>query len=1480
MKSIRQRVAAFLLAVMMTVSGMPIEAFAAETTNSPPEEVESVLRLDNDKNKPLEAEETTNKQPTKPEETSSTTQDQPAIKEDAPEETEELDVSEDKTSEDMDKQDASNDNTTEGDPEGTVTSKDGKTRITHFEVNWVGDSNDTWNVDVSGLQYEVPRKKLEVKWAISGERNYEPGMVKMNITNKVYIGNQTKYFYYPSEIPVPKAKFKEDGSIDYDADYGVADFIYTENDDNTISLINVTPLNPGNHGNYTLTYSEDNTYREPEKDKYNHPLDGNRGRYHFESGSIGKIKSNVSVFLKSNEVIKKNDNDLTIKVTKSPGLQVYKKSIKFMNFPLNDSLAPKNKEDYIYIGYAIYPDALNEFKYNLVIDDIIEDPQELVAYSRVNYHKDGTLYHNHGLHDYYFNYQSFIKANETKRLNLSMDDVNGISGSHYACMILLITKVPKSIAFNGEKHTWNNTVNVTAQTIEKNPQILKGSDSTSISHQEMRFSAPTGNEISVKKGFDHYDHKKNIEKFNNVLAPLINNEEINLDFWRLRGNSKVFGLTYDSKIGNVDDENAYGKKTYKHVISDDYLFLDDNLKNPLTNEDIEITELEFTAFPYQYKKNNDGYKWVWNSKDSSKVLKSIIYGKKSHDGDWIKLAEMDSRGLKYAKFYNGARLTNEAHGHGWIMHMPQGFIRVKVESETNYHGLDANLGVSHKLKPSERVKKYAKTQNDKNGSMRLFNIGTLSVYDHDGNLIGIKGNTKKTPAVETTLELDKKEFGEEMYHDYDSIYLKGGIKTSNIKKETSDNTQNDVKNKRFIIPWSVSVDESFSGIKVKDFKGLQKGVFYDLLPKGANLNEDSLKLISYSNYGIKIDSLNIDSYEVKQNYKNSGRDLLVVKYSGRLNENDLKNRRDYHSISSGLTLKYETFYTWESYKDYGSKLDNYVAFESGNGKIINGEKDVANHGWPSDIRNEMTDLNPEHDNPAFLYSSSSNNVSGNTIASTGLSKHIRAEKDNRYVLETSTKEAGKYSYRLRMASKLGTSTSNIIFYDSLEDYSLLKTDKDYGVKRWKGTLESVDVSQPISKGINPVVYYSTVPNLKIRYPDPKSDTPTDQQENTIDLTDTSIWTTEKPKNLSKVTAIAVDVSKDKNGNSFVLKEEESVSIIVNMKAPWDMKAHRIDPKAKAINEIYANTTVTTNLDNVSKNKIINTAYTAINLEPVETEATIKAKKSYFDKEDKAIELKGDDFEFNLKDSNGKTLQTKTNDKDGNITFDPIKYHSWDVGEHTYTIEEVKGKDNKIDYDKHIETVKVKVDRSEVSEIKASVEYDKDGSNFTNKEKKSASLQLVKLKADEEKFNLEEIKDKDGNLTSYKVPEADLGKTLDGAVYELYKLNEGKEELVATLTTKNGISNVVEELEAGSYKLVETKAPSGYHLAEDALEFEITDEDAGKLLAKFVTDKGIEDLPSTGGRGTKIFIGTGITLLGLMAGAMYLANKKKKQATSK
>ena len=63
------------------------------------------------------------------------------------------------------------------------------------------------------------------------------------------------------------------------------------------------------------------------------------------------------------------------------------------------------------------------------------------------------------------------------------------------------------------------------------------------------------------------------------------------------------------------------------------------------------------------------------------------------------------------------------------------------------------------------------------------------------------------------------------------------------------------------------------------------------------------------------------------------------------------------------------------------------------------------------------------------------------------------------------------------------------------------------------------------------------------------------------------------------------------------------------------------------------------------------------------------------------ELKAGDFSFNLKDESGNVLQTKTNDAQGKVYFDPIHYT--EVGTHSYTIEEVKGNLAGVTYDSHV-----------------------------------------------------------------------------------------------------------------------------------------------------------------------------------------------------
>lgn len=480
-------------------------------------------------------------------------------------------------------------NTTEGDPQGTVVSKDGKTRITMFEVNWVGTNERTVINDVDKYRKHPNNDsyQAEVKWAISGEREYEPGSVRINMTNKIFIGEKQKYNFYPDYMPIPKAVLKGDGFIDFNADYQKSDFVYVENDDNTISLVNIITLQPGNHGNYTITYQGEKW--KPGKDKpdaYGFPSKVDT-MYDFENGDIGDLKSFISVKLDNDEIVSKNGKYLHIKSIKTSDLKVKKVCQKYMSWPLDKKLAPENKDDYIYLVYAIFPEARGHFDFDINILDKIQSPQELVYYSKPKFDSlNGSNI------DYYI-YKSelerinFIAAENTKELNITFPKVRGLTGTGqnqnwYKSYV--VTKVPKSIANNGDKHIFENSVTVSAKTLEKNSQKLTGNDAVKIEHQDRKFEGAPSQKFSHNK-FSSYSlgAVKNLGALNKLLK----GEPCVLG-WMLEGKSNAMDLTYDPSFGAINNELAYGKKTFKQVLSDEYMFIDDGSNAPLTNEDFEI----------------------------------------------------------------------------------------------------------------------------------------------------------------------------------------------------------------------------------------------------------------------------------------------------------------------------------------------------------------------------------------------------------------------------------------------------------------------------------------------------------------------------------------------------------------------------------------------------------------------------------------------------------------------------------------------------------------------------------------------------------------------------------------------------------------------------------------------------------------------------------------------------------------------------
>ena len=127
--------------------------------------------------------------------------------------------------------------------------------------------------------------------------------------------------------------------------------------------------------------------------------------------------------------------------------------------------------------------------------------------------------------------------------------------------------------------------------------------------------------------------------------------------------------------------------------------------------------------------------------------------------------------------------------------------------------------------------------------------------------------------------------------------------------------------------------------------------------------------------------------------------------------------------------------------------------------------------------------------------------------------------------------------------------------------------------------------------------------------------------------------------------------------------------------------------------------------------------------------TYKASGSFTPETKKVLEgrnLQANEFSFELKDADGKVIETAKNDKDGNVKFNPVSYTEKDAGKtFNYTINEVIGDENFMTYDEHVLTVKATVTDNGDGTLKVTTEYG-DTPTFTNEYKELfGDLEIVK-----------------------------------------------------------------------------------------------------------------------------------------------------------
>ena len=181
------------------------------------------------------------------------------------------------------------------------------------------------------------------------------------------------------------------------------------------------------------------------------------------------------------------------------------------------------------------------------------------------------------------------------------------------------------------------------------------------------------------------------------------------------------------------------------------------------------------------------------------------------------------------------------------------------------------------------------------------------------------------------------------------------------------------------------------------------------------------------------------------------------------------------------------------------------------------------------------------------------------------------------------------------------------------------------------------------------------------------------------------------------------VTTDTNGEALIDGLLNTEYKLVETKAP---EGYQLNKEAIVVKTTDFNTSKIA-LKTISNKKIPK--------EPTPTNATIE-----LDKQLSGRDLVDGEFSFELYEGSNK-IQTVSN-KNGKITFDAISYK--EVGEHTYTVKEVKGDNSTIAYDSSSKQVTVKVTK-DGDKLKSEVVYP-DGNTFNNKFTPNAANATIEL----------------------------------------------------------------------------------------------------------------------------------------------------------
>lgn len=512
-----------------------------------------------------------------------------------------------------------------------------------------------------------------------------------------------------------------------------------------------------------------------------------------------------------------------------------------------------------------------------------------------------------------------------------------------------------------------------------------------------------------------------------------------------------------------------------------------------------------------------------------------------HDYGTIRLVSKQSTYPAYSIEVPGQPLRTYAQNRVHPITLPEGAVGVKVVSDPDNISSQINITMELQveLQPSERVLNAIKGQ-----QQWVYNTLHMDMYYDNGELFF---HSEKNASFELT----------------------GFVLDSRMEKRIYDPTYTAGT---YTFPVLLKAYERvlFSGVPINDLKRLalpdhREFIFHDLLPLGADVDVSSVRVtqLDFRDSSDTYLSAPDLKYTVTRipNWMDSGRVLLRAQATlpDHLAENYYIPSGTNSHLYTGANLVYNMVYSDDSILDWGPRINNQAAYQllNNNEVIAGGSPDIspwpdrpAVHPYMSDLDGGGTDVAQSN----FLYAEAQYYIRSYLDTAVGYMKHVKSPEDDEFKYETVVPGGGSYTYRLLLRNYEGANTKNLIFYDTLE---FAQPDLEY----WQGQLVSIDVSQPALRGINPRIYYSTqVMRPRV----------TPEHQDLSNAANWTEWTEAAPSpDLSLVKTIAIDMTKDRAGNDFVLGSLESLSVFVHMRAPANPVPY-LDPTVYAHNNsIYA-----------------------------------------------------------------------------------------------------------------------------------------------------------------------------------------------------------------------------------------------------------------------------------------------------------------------